>query len=255
MNCGSMAGLLELIEHYLQLRIGLIRMSTVINDTYVEVRLNQLLPLGDIQPTILEGVVCSIKNLLEDASLGKCLVDAVHFPFPEPQYSELAQEILGVRIEYGRRFCCLRLPREVMSLQLRMADPRAFRTAEEMCRRELEHLRQQHSTTARVRQLLFERRHHLPSLSATARLLHLTSRTLHRRLKNEGTSFREILEDVRFALARDYLVADEVGVDEVSYVLGYSDTANFRRAFKRWAGVPPSIFREQYRAGISLLPD
>lgn len=250
MNCSSMSEVLELIEQYLQLRIGLIRLSKVMTDDMVEVRLNELIPLGDIQPTILEGVICSIKNVLEDVSMGACTVAEVHFPYPEPSYSDLARAIFGASVRYESRFCRLVLPKEVLNLQLRMADPRAFQTAEELCRRELEQLRQQNSTTAQVRRLLIERRHHLPSLPATARLLHLTPRTLHRRLLAEGTSFREILEELRFALARDYLISEHVGVDEVAYVLGYSDAANFRRAFKRWSGVPPSVFRERHRKRI-----
>jgi len=251
MNCSSMSEVLDLVEQYLQLRIGLIRLSKIVTDNTVEVRLQELIPLGDIQSSILEGVVCSIKNVLEDVSMGVCSVSEVHFPYQEPSYSDLARAIFGAQVRYNSRFCRLILPKHVLALQLRMADPRAFKTAEELCRRELEQLRQQNSTTSQVRRLLIERRHHLPSLSATARLLHLTPRTLHRRLLAEGTSFREILEDLRFALARDYLISEHVGVDEVAYVLGYSDAANFRRAFKRWAGMPPSVFRERHLQRLS----
>ena len=82
-----------------------------------------------------------------------------------------------------------------------------------------------------------------PSLAVTARLLRLPARTLHRRLEDEGTSFRQLLEQVRHTLALAHLRQGRFTVEEVAYALGYSDIANFRRAFKRWESKPPSAFR------------
>ena len=82
----------------------------------------------------------------------------------------------------------------------------------------------------------------LPSLNVTARLFHLTPRTLHRRLLDEGSSFKEILEQVRH-LAVEYLKAGHLSIEEIAYTLGYTDMANFRRAFKRWEAMPPSRYR------------
>ena len=79
----------------------------------------------------------------------------------------------------------------------------------------------------------------------TARLFHLTPRTLHRRLQEEGTSYKEILESVRHKLAVAHLKAGHLSVQEIAYTLGYTDMANFRRAFKRWEGVAPSDYRQK----------
>ena len=82
-----------------------------------------------------------------------------------------------------------------------------------------------------------------PGPNVTARLFHLTPRTLHRRLLEEGTSFKEILEQVRHTLAVEYLKAGHLSIEEIAYTLGYTDMANFRRAFKRWEVMPPSRYR------------
>jgi AraC-like DNA-binding protein len=92
---------------------------------------------------------------------------------------------------------------------------------------------------------LLEKQNGFPSLQATARLLHMTPRTLHRRLVDEGSSFREILESVRHTLAVAHLRAGKFSIEEVAYVLGYSDLSNFRRAFKRWESIPPSVFLDR----------
>jgi AraC-like DNA-binding protein len=98
-----------------------------------------------------------------------------------------------------------------------------------------------------VRRLLLDSQDGFPSLRLAARLLHVSPRTLHRRLVEEGTSFRATLEEVRRALAVDYLGSDRFGVAEIAYRLGYSDLSNFRRAFKRWERMPPDAWRRAQR--------
>ncbi len=73
----------------------------------------------------------------------------------------------------------------------------------------------------------------------------MTSRTLHRRLIDEDTCYREILEEVKQTLAISYLSNTDMTIKEISYFLGYEDNRNFSRAFKRWQGISPSKYRLQ----------
>ena len=135
------------------------------------------------------------------------------------------------------------MPAEVMDRPLKMADPEAFREAAQICQRELDKLTANESLAARVRRLLLEKRNGFPSQQVTARMLHMTPRTLHRRLVDEGTSFHDLLEDVRRTLAVEHVKSGRFAIEEIAYMLGYSDLANFRRAFRRWESVPPSAYR------------
>ncbi|MEO1267299.1 MAG: AraC family transcriptional regulator, partial [Myxococcota bacterium] len=152
-------------------------------------------------------------------------------------------------VRYGQTWAGFTLSPGILDVPLKMADPEAFRVAELLCQHALEALGAEGSHAAKVRRLLLERRNGFPSLTTTARLLHMTPRTLHRRLLAEGTSYREILEDLRYRLAIDHLKSGRSNIDEIAYILGYSDPANFRRAFKRWAQVPPSVFRARMLTG------
>lgn len=69
------------------------------------------------------------------------------------------------------------------------------------------------------------------------------SRTLHRRLVAQGTSFHELVDESRFSIARQALENSEIAVAEIADMLGYSDTRAFTRAFKRWSGLTPSAWR------------
>jgi AraC-like DNA-binding protein len=81
------------------------------------------------------------------------------------------------------------------------------------------------------------------SLDETARALGLSARTLKRRLDEEGTSFSAILDEQRRARALLLLRSPELSVDTIAERVGYSDIANFTRAFRRWTGTTPTAFR------------
>ena len=214
----------------------------------MRMRFDEALPLGDARRSVLEAVVLSVKNVLDAISLGACRVVRVSFPFPAPDHAPLAREMFGCEVAYAQAFAGITVPADVLDVPLRLSDPQAFEEAAAFCQRELDKLRANESLSARVRRLLLEKQSGFPSLSVTARLCHLTPRTLHRRLIDEGTSYRAILEDVRHTLAVEHLRAGHLSIEEIAYMLGYTDLANFRRAFKRWEKVPPSAHRPPRRA-------
>lgn len=82
-----------------------------------------------------------------------------------------------------------------------------------------------------------------PTLGSVARRLALSARTFRRRLADEGTCFRELLDHTRRDLARRYLVDEQRAPGEVALLLGFSEPSAFFRAFKRWTGRTPDEFR------------
>lgn len=79
--------------------------------------------------------------------------------------------------------------------------------------------------------------------------LGLSSRTLQRRLLEEGLSFQGLLQETRQKLADQYIRDENLSISEIAYLLGFSEQANFTRAFKRWNGQSPSRFRATAQAG------
>lgn len=84
------------------------------------------------------------------------------------------------------------------------------------------------------------------SKSRTASLMHMTERTLLRRLKDEGTTFQDVLDALRAELACEQLRRSDITIQEVSTMLGFSDASTFSRAFKRWTGQRPSSAHQSY---------
>jgi AraC-like DNA-binding protein len=83
------------------------------------------------------------------------------------------------------------------------------------------------------------------SAEVVARKLHVSVRTLQRKLIAAGTTFREVSETVRTRLAEEYLNDPKVSIAEVAFLLGFSDQSSFHRAFRRRTGVTPGRWRRR----------
>lgn len=83
-----------------------------------------------------------------------------------------------------------------------------------------------------------------PNQQQIAEDMNVSNRTLQRKLKDEGTSFMDLLQDTRLQLARKYLRQPSRSVVETAYLLGFSEPSTFSRAFKRWTGVAPAEYRD-----------
>jgi AraC-like DNA-binding protein len=70
----------------------------------------------------------------------------------------------------------------------------------------------------------------------------VSTRTLRRRLSEEGSSYREIVDEVRADLARHHLAREKRDIDDVAFLLGFSDQSAFTKAFRRWTGRTPADY-------------
>ncbi len=89
-----------------------------------------------------------------------------------------------------------------------------------------------------------------PSMDVISEALHMSPRTLQRRLQEAGSSFQRVLDEARHSMARYYLSNSVLELNEAAYLLGFEDPNSFGRAFRIWEGMPPSDWREAHRASI-----
>ena len=81
---------------------------------------------------------------------------------------------------------------------------------------------------------------HRPSIETVSQALHVSPRTLQRRLQESGSSYQRVLDEARHAMARYYLSNSALELNEAAYLLGFEDPNSFGRAFRSWEGIPPS---------------
>jgi AraC-like DNA-binding protein len=155
----------------------------------------------------------------------------------------------GVDVRFDRPEYEVRIPAGLAKLPLPLADAKAHAAACRTCEALLAARPDPMRTTSSVRHHLSRSGPPLPDLEGVARALSTSSRTVRRRLSDEGTSFRTVLEGVRIALADEWLARGDRSITEIGLELGYSDAANFTRAYRRARGTTPSDARRARSSG------
>lgn len=132
-----------------------------------------------------------------------------------------------------------------LALPVRSADHRLARVLRQCCEDALSRLGSQQSPfLARLEQEISERLSKGEAgVEDVARAMGLSRRTLSRRLGEFNTSYRDTLSNLRLALAERYLTDSDLSVSEIGFLLGYSDTASFSAAYRRWTGHTPKEAR------------
>jgi AraC-like DNA-binding protein len=138
----------------------------------------------------------------------------------------------------------LRFPRAAFEQRLDDGNPELAEHNETVLKRTLEQL--QHATwTHKVRACLeAQLPDGEPSAERIAQTLHLSLRSLQRHLADEGLNYESLLADTRQRLALQHMRDPRCSISEIAYLLGFADTSSFSRAFKRWTGQAPSLYRE-----------
>jgi len=137
---------------------------------------------------------------------------------------------------------------DLLDRPLPQGDRETSRYFRQQCQMLIAKLKSQSHLADDVRLILLSQPGEFPTVELAAERLNMSTRTLRRRLKAEGSSFRELLDEVRFQLAREYLAETSLPLSEVSWLLGYTEPGNFSHAFNRWCGMSPRAFRKHKMA-------
>lgn len=166
------------------------------------------------------------------------------YPAPDAGHCQIIRRALGLapRYDTGRYAYSFDMAR--IDDPLPLAEPHTAAMAEQQCRALLER-RVVTGVSGQVRNLLLGNPTRPPTGDQVAASLFMTPRTLRRRLIEEGSSYRAILDDVRRGVAEQLLDETNLSVAEISERLGYAETAAFTHAFRRWTGAPPRAHRGQ----------
>jgi AraC-like DNA-binding protein len=156
--------------------------------------------------------------------------------------------VFGVSPELSAEFDGFEVPRQLLERPLALSNPALRAYFERQCREAAERFEADAALTGKVRRRVIEGMNgQLPSMEGVARALGMSVRSLHRALEAEGTKFNQLVDDVRSEFSRRYLARPGLSIGEVSYLVGFSDTSAFFKAFKRWTGSKPG----EYRAALS----
>lgn len=166
--------------------------------------------------------------------------------FPRPKDTTTYQQVLKCEPSFGQDCNCIVYRLRDMKLPVVGYNPVLNRMFKELLEKQLANIEQQESFASEVRRaILHNFDEALPQLADVVQYLHISPRTLQRRLQEEGTSFQQIFESVKLELATGMLRKPNLTVNEIAYKLGYAEPSVFRRAFKKWTGMSPTAYLNQ----------
>ena len=155
----------------------------------------------------------------------------------------LYRKSLGKNLRFNCQRNALCFDEKTLAAKLSAANPLAEEVFRSECDRLFSPEQFSGSFSARVQQILIQSGSQFPTCKNMAALLHMSESTLQRRLAKEGKRYQQVLDQVRYRLASEYLLGTMLPVAEVSDLVGFNDVTNFRRSFKRWSQTTPSQFR------------
>ena len=193
----------------------------------------------------IESVISMVLNfsrwLIGDDKLKP---SAVCFCHASPRELSEYQKVLGVIPKFDQNFSGLKFPREILSRSLIESD-NALNALHKTHAEQLLSVHLNNSWAAKVIKVIMEAGHFSMSREEVAEKLNISTRTLQRRLQEEGTSFLDVMDGQRKQKAEDLICRSQKSLKEVALDLGFSEPSTFYRACHRWFDSTPNVMREQ----------
>jgi AraC-like DNA-binding protein len=215
-------------------------------------RFYSISPYNDYNRFVVDSILSGWLHQLSTLADTPIVAERVEIEFDAPGYTQDYAGLSDQPVVFGAGLNQLRLSQR--SLGLRNPDhvPSTWRHLLQLCERELEQRTRTRTLRERITQLLGPLLNggREPDLEEVAARLKLPTWTLRRRLAEEGTRFRAVLNDTRRDLAMTYIRDTELAFGEIAYLLGFASAEAFQRAFKRWNGQTPGEFRRSQRQSV-----
>jgi AraC-like DNA-binding protein len=163
----------------------------------------------------------------------------------EPGLVDRYRSVFGVTPEFDAPRNLVILDADILDTPLPQANEHTAAMTQQMCADLVDARRSRSGLAGRVRDIVVAQLRPPPSLPDVAAVLHMSPRTLRRHLANEGTTLRQLIDEVRSALAAELVTGGRLTVAEIARRLGYVEVSSFSQAFRRWYGVSPRAFRDR----------
>ncbi|HQV41492.1 MAG TPA: AraC family transcriptional regulator [Moraxellaceae bacterium] len=206
-------------------------------------------PYNEYNRFVVDSLLACWRTLAETLTGKTGIVAEVHIEFPAPDYAEKYEAFFGAPVTFNRPESRLVFTPAAVKLPVLEHHPLIHQQLLMLAQDRMRRLTIGETFQGKVQQILGPWLHgQTPSLEATAERLGIPDWTLRRKLKEEGTTFQALLDNMRSNLALGYMRDTQMSFGEIAYVLGFSTPGAFQRAFKRWTSETPGEYRRRISA-------
>ncbi len=198
-----------------------------------------------VQYFAVSSLALFLSRFFSEALNGASVVSRLELSVAQPRGFESVRKQFPFPVGFGQSDTCIHLEGRHLEHAFGRADPQTLRLLTEMAEQQLREAEAETSLEGALRLLLVEQIAAPPTLNEAAGLLGLSSRSLRRKLAQGGTTYQRVLDSVRLAIAKRLLRESEAPVSSIAYELGFTHPSDFGRAFKKWSGQAPSLYRQQ----------
>lgn len=209
---------------------------------------------GPARRVLVERDISAVFHMWAELLGERPPITGLELRFDEPDYAALYEELFGVCPVFNAKRNAVDFKSSIFDRPMPQANVHTAKLSEAQCEALLSARQAREGIAGRVRRMLMSAPGQSRDMERIAKELATTSRSLRRRLTEEGTSFRVLVDEVRETLAEQLLSTAGLNVDAVAERLGFANTAGFISAFKRWKGVPPGTWRSQHRFTSTARP-
>jgi AraC-like DNA-binding protein len=247
-SCGTLREAIEFSERYFRARVPAITNALLVVGGEVIIELRETIPLGPLRDFVMDLVVVELCSLftrvlgLDPAVSG--WLSEISVPHPEPLAYARYRDRLPP-FHFNQQAVQIRFPARLLDEPIPTADPVSVQLAIERCEQDISRQATASGLRGQVLQRLVCAEGRYPEVTDVASALLVSERTLKRRLHHEGTSFQALLDQVRQRDAQQLLSNPAWAIKQVAEAVGYSDPANFARAFTKWTGMSPRAWRNR----------
>ncbi len=243
MSAPDLREVLRIVSRYVGVRFQWVEIRFETFEKHATLTVDERVDLANIREFVIGSVLATFFQLIDTVTSRRLRDMTVSLPLEKPVWSSVYSERLGCPVTFNASHLIVTLPASQLDIPCLTADPATHRTALRDCEHQLHQAQSGGPLSQRISMLLLKCDGDYPTLEDVAETLAMSSRTLMRKLKAEGSSYQGLLDDVRRELAAWYLLETRLPVERIAEKLGYQDTSNFSRTFQRWFSTTPRCMR------------
>ncbi len=254
MCCETVSDAIKLMMSYIELSSTYFQFDITVKGDLGFIRVKEMVRIKDLHRFMCETEIVSIHTIgaliTDDINFFKEL----HLAYTAPDYAARYKEVFRCPVVFGAPEHLIIFDAALLDKPLKFANSLTRKVLEQECGQLCQRLNEQKTIKDKIRHELLFMSKDFPTLDQLARRINMTERTIRRKLTMEGTSYKDILCEIRKHHALELIRTTDFSMAKISELLCYSDVASFHHAFKVWTGTTPASYRKKIQSKYISVP-